>query len=120
MPQDAPAPRERMDLALTRIAEERRERTGHLSLSNLGLRSLPDALFELTHLQSLTLGGSHNQLGRTHIKTDKDWEKTDEPFNPNRLDFERLDLSRFTDLTALDLSGLAITIPICVTRLKHL
>ncbi|MCP5142149.1 MAG: TIR domain-containing protein [Gammaproteobacteria bacterium] len=55
MPKDNDTTRERMDIALARIAEEKLARTGHLSLADLGLRSLPDELFELTHLESLDL-----------------------------------------------------------------
>src|SRR5882757_4326821 len=44
-------------IARTRIAEEAERRTGTLDLGGLGLRRLPDALFELTHLRRLNLGG---------------------------------------------------------------
>jgi internalin A len=47
-----------MAIALARIAEEAEQRTGELDLSNLGLASLPEALFELRHLRVLDLGVS--------------------------------------------------------------
>ena len=45
-----------MAIALARIAEEAEQRTGTLDLSDLGLESLPEALFELQHLRVLNLG----------------------------------------------------------------
>ena len=45
-----------MAIALERIAEEAEQRTGRLSLRNLGLEWLPEELFALTHLQELDLG----------------------------------------------------------------
>ncbi|CAO3448373.1 hypothetical protein [Azospirillum largimobile] len=45
-----------MAIALERIAEEAEQRTGRLSLRNLGLEWLPKELFALTHLRELDLG----------------------------------------------------------------
>ncbi len=45
-----------MAIALARIAEEAEQRTGTLDLSDLGLESLPETLFELQHLRVLNLG----------------------------------------------------------------
>lgn len=45
-----------MAIALERIAEEADRRTGRLDLRSLGLESLPEELFALTHLRELDLG----------------------------------------------------------------
>lgn len=44
--------------ALRRIAAEAEARTGKLDLNNLGLDTLPEALFALTHLRELDLGSA--------------------------------------------------------------
>jgi hypothetical protein len=44
-----------MAIALARIAEEAEQRTGKLDLSDLGLVSLPEALFDLQHPRVLDL-----------------------------------------------------------------
>jgi hypothetical protein len=50
-------PRDGLTIARQRIAEEAKRRTGSLDLNNLGLATLPDELFALSHLQQLDLGG---------------------------------------------------------------
>jgi hypothetical protein len=45
-----------LSIALERIANEAREKTGSLDLGQLDLTELPEELFRLTHLRALTLG----------------------------------------------------------------
>jgi Leucine-rich repeat (LRR) protein len=49
---------EGMRIARERIAEEGRKKTGSLNLSRLGLVELPEELFALRHLRSLSIAGS--------------------------------------------------------------
>src|SRR5258707_981809 len=52
-------------IALERIAREAEEKTGFLDLGRLGLTTLPDALFGLSHLRRLNLGeGYWDETGR--------------------------------------------------------
>jgi hypothetical protein len=91
-------PIDNMAIALTRIAEEAERRTGTLDLSNLGLQSLPEALFDLRHLRELDLGNH------------KPWEPGTKP---NQIDAQRKRLEclaslevlsvRWSDLSSLDL-----------------
>ena len=53
--------------ALARIAAEAENRTGELDLSGLKLNSLPDALFDLHHLTSLTIYGQWGPAENVHL-----------------------------------------------------
>lgn len=51
---------ERLDIALEHIAAEKAAPTGRLDIGNLGLKRLPDEIFELDWLEELVLGGIVN------------------------------------------------------------
>ena len=53
------------DGAGRRIADAERNRSGTLDLSHLGLTTLPDALFQLTNLTRLYLGGNEGLCWRS-------------------------------------------------------
>jgi hypothetical protein len=87
------------DIANQRIETERRDRTGFLDLSQLGLTELPEALLGLTHLRRLHLGRRMVQRDRVW---EQDWESADPP---NR--FGGLDrMAALRDLTSLSIDGL--------------
>lgn len=54
-------------IALERIEREASERTGFLDLGMLGLTELPDALFRLTHIRRLNLGGGFRLVTASNI-----------------------------------------------------
>jgi hypothetical protein len=67
-----------MAIAQMRIAEEASRRTGGLDLSNLGLASLPEALFDLKHLRVLNLGCyQHPECNTSRNRIDAQRERFD-------------------------------------------
>jgi internalin A len=63
-------------IALERIAQEAKEKTGFLDPGRLGLSALPDELFQLRHLRGLDLGsgyfdeGGHWKASASNIEAD--------------------------------------------------
>jgi internalin A len=53
-----PSKPEGLGIALARIADEKKNRTGFLDLGQLGLTEVPEALFELEYLRGLNWGSS--------------------------------------------------------------
>jgi internalin A len=78
-----------MAIARQRIAEEADQRTGRLDLSDLGLATLPEALFALRHLRELDLG--------------TDWSWNDQL--RNRIDSQRQQLDTLSSLEAVSVAG---------------
>ena len=76
--------------ARRRIAEEAERRTGRLDLRDLGLETLPEELFALTHLRELDLGCS------------EPW-KDDAP--RNRVQPQCARLGKLAELVALSVAG---------------
>ncbi len=50
-----------LTIALARINKEAVEQTGSLDLSNLGLRSVPESIFDLIHLTHLKIGNHYGE-----------------------------------------------------------
>ncbi|WP_165253289.1 leucine-rich repeat domain-containing protein [Paludisphaera soli] len=88
---------EGLALALERIEREKSERTGRLDLGRLGLTELPDALFELLHLEEL-------HLGRTWAIDGHAAEATTD-IEPNRIEHGLGRLVRLTSLRKISVEG---------------
>ena len=85
-------------IALERIAEEAKARTGFLDLGMLGLKALPEALFALKHLARLNLGlWSYDEGGR--------FQRSLSDIAPNALEGALARLKELSSLRALSLSG---------------
>ena len=68
------------ELALQLIEKEKRERTGYLDLGNCGLSELPEELFELTWLKTLTLSSIW-----------RDWDESKHSINIIELQSDQID-----------------------------
>jgi internalin A len=80
-----------MSIAQARIAEEAVRRSGALDLRDLGLETLPEALFSLRHLRRLDLGASEPSRRRTARR--------------NRIDARGDQFGALTKLELLSLNG---------------
>ncbi|MDG4592281.1 MAG: COR domain-containing protein [Defluviicoccus sp.] len=83
-------------IALERIADEAEARTGELDLGMLGLTALPDALFDLKHLQRLNLG-----MG--FVDESSEWQWSRSFIAPNALEGALARLKELPSLRALSL-----------------
>ncbi len=107
MSNDEAQAEELLDIALERIAAEKRARTGRLDLGNLGLTGLPAGLSELDWLEELRLGGIVEDWNGTVLRHSDEgsWEPTDEAYNPNRIRDIAPSLTSLPHLCSLDCSG---------------
>src|SRR5258708_13670596 len=81
-------------IALERIEREAVDQTGFLDLGLLGLTSLPEELFHLTHLRRLNLG-----LGLMERR------QSSADLSPNRVESFLSFLTELPELQALSVSG---------------
>jgi hypothetical protein len=85
-------------IARQRIAEEASGETGLLDLGRLGLTSLPEELFRLTHLRRLNLG---NGMYDENIV----WRRSSADLSPNRTEAFLSSLAVLPELEALSVSA---------------
>ncbi len=93
--------RDGLSIACRRIAEEAERRTGSLDLSNLGLATLPEEVFALSHLRWLDVGGYE-------IPGDRSWHAGTKA-RPNLIGAQVGLLVRLTRLEVLSLRGTDLT-----------
>ncbi|MDR3514513.1 MAG: COR domain-containing protein [Azospirillaceae bacterium] len=91
-----------LTIARRRIANEASHPTGVLDLGQLGLTTLPDALFGLKHLRRLNLGASF-------IDDDGKWRECDGGIDPNDIQSSLTRLTELPALHALFCRGTAVT-----------
>jgi Leucine-rich repeat (LRR) protein len=86
-------------IARERIAREALDQTGFLDLGRLGLTSLPEELFRLTHLRRLNLGsGIRDESGQ--------WQQSSADLSPNRIEAFLSSLAQLPELEALSVNGI--------------
>ncbi len=61
--------------ALYLIEREKEQKTGFLDLGNLGLRAIPPELFELEHLEHLSLGGAYSDKENRYHNSENSFSK---------------------------------------------
>jgi internalin A len=116
---EAPKPIEEFDsISVTheRISQELIAQTGFLDLGRLGLTSLPEELFRLTHLRRLNLGAGMYDNGG-------EWPQSSADVSPNRVELFLSALPALPKLEALSINGtdLANLIPLAgLTQLLEL
>src|ERR1700730_12493911 len=88
-----------LTIARKRIAQEAADRTGFLDLSRLGLTTLPEELFRLTHLRCLNLGSRMIDAGG-------EWHDSVADLAPNEVDASLEALTTtLPELEALSFNG---------------
>ena len=62
-------------IAIARIADEKKNRTGFLDLGRLGLTEVPEELFELEHLRGLNWGRSGLMSKGNRMRRPRIWPR---------------------------------------------